>query len=72
MVRKFQHLVAMGELKPNDIIIHYFWKDEDKAYSKQINILPNGQLSESFEKGFYDESDNIALDIFKLQNYQNN
>jgi predicted ATPase len=72
MVRKFQHLVANKELNPKDIIIHYFWKDDDKAFSKQIDILPNGQLSESFEKGFYDESVNLKFELLKLIKAQNN
>jgi len=72
MVRKFQHLVANKELNPKDIIIHYFWKDDDKAFSKQIDILPNGQLSESFEKGFYDESVNLKFELLKLIKAQSN
>lgn len=76
MVRRFQNLVANGnlKLKSKDIIINYFWIDKEtgKHKCKQIEILPNGQLSESFEDGFYDESVNLKFELLRLIKAQSN
>jgi AAA15 family ATPase/GTPase len=72
MVRKFQYLVAKGELKSSDIIIHYFWKENENSHCKQIEIQPNGVLSDSFENGFYDESINLKFELLKLIKAQSN
>ncbi len=72
MVRKFQYLVAKGELKTNDIIIHYFWKENNESKCKQIEILPSGILSNSFENGFYDEAISLQFELLKLIKAQSN
>jgi len=69
MVRKFQYLVAKGELKKEDIIIHYFWKDKKGNHCKSIELKDNGGLTDTFEKGFYDESNLIQLETYLLNSH---
>jgi len=71
MVRKFQYLVASKELKKEHIIINYFWDENGVKRCKQIEFEENGSLSDSFEGGFYDVADSIALDLF-ISNFQQN
>ena len=76
LIRRFQYLVAKGELKKEDIQIYYFndpsnVKDgEEVVYP--ININGDGSLTRDFGKGFFDEADNIALDLFLLNQSQKN
>lgn len=68
MIRRMQHLVAIKKIDPEDIIINYFWKEGEVHKCKQIEFKENGGLTDSFEKGFYDESLSLQLDLLKLSN----
>jgi len=68
MVRRFQNLVAKGEVNTEDIIINYFWKDKGIHKCKQIEFREDGGLDDTFEKGFFDESLMLELDLLKLKN----
>lgn len=76
LIRRFQYLVAKGEIKKEDIQIYYF-NDPDKKQDGDeivypININDDGSLSRPFGPGFYDEADNIALELLLLNKEQKN
>jgi hypothetical protein len=72
LIRRFQILIAKGEFKPQDIVINYFWKDDltKERKCKQIYFKENGELSDMFERGFFDESLTTQREIL-LQNSLN-
>ncbi len=73
MIRKFQYLVAKGEMKPEDVVIYYFNDpDETKREKgapqvKKITVLEDGSLSDDFGPGFYDEAAHWELELLKLK-----
>jgi predicted ATPase len=72
LVRKLQYLVARGEMKSEDTIIHYLYDPdaipEGEPQMKKIRIELDGSLSESFGRGFFDEADMLAMDLFTMNN----
>lgn len=83
LIRKMQYLVAKNYLKSNKdeisisnerVNIYYINSEKDdegrKAY--EINITKNGQLTESFGKGFFDETTSLQFELYKLNNAQFN
>jgi predicted ATPase len=81
LIRKLQYLVANNnsEVKPDDVVIYYFNKpDNPNVLSGEIEqvikieIDEMGRLNKEFGKGFFDEADNIAMDLFLLQQSQSN
>jgi hypothetical protein len=73
MIRRFQTLVAKGELKSEDIIIYYFSDDPtSEDYIKPIEIKPNGFLSDDFGPGFMDEATNLITDLRRINRGQAN
>ena len=77
LIRKLQYLTAKGEIKPEDTAIYYFYppdsvpSGEDQV--KRIDIQEDGSLTDDFGKGFFDEADNLAIDLYTLltQNRKN-
>lgn len=68
MIRKLQVLVADKEctLQPEDVSLNYVEKEENGAsFNRQIIIRENGDLSEPFGAGFFDEADNLAIQLFR-------
>jgi AAA15 family ATPase/GTPase len=77
MVRKFQYWVAKGKIRPEDVKLYYFAnKNNDETVMdvaiKEIKILRNGDLSEPFGDGFYDEAINLQYDLLKIKKTQQN
>lgn len=83
LIRKMQYLVAKEYLHSskdensisNDRVnIYYINSEKDKEGRKayEINITRNGQLTESFGKGFFDETTNLQFELYKLNNAQFN
>ena len=76
LIRKFQYLVAKGELNPKDIIIHYFNSEEhvsnEEPKVKHIEINRSGTLSDTFGPGFYDEAIKLQFDLLNINKEQNN
>lgn len=77
LVRKLQYLVAKKHLPAHDIKMYYFndpgkidAEMEEQVYG--IDINEDGSLSRNFGTGFFDEADNIALELFLLKNSQKN
>lgn len=63
MIRKFQYLVAIGKMKPEDIVVYYFHDPNNipdgEPYIKKITIGNDGRLSSPFGPGFFDETDRL-------------
>lgn len=73
MVRRFQNLVAKGDLKPEDIIIYYLGADPTADdYIKPIEIKSNGFLTDDFGPGFMDEAANLITDLRRVNRGQAN
>jgi hypothetical protein len=70
LVRKLQYLIAKKELRADDAIIYYFQKEGGKPYP--ISINDRGSMSRPFDKGFFDEADKIALELYLLKKHQSN
>jgi predicted ATPase len=75
-IRKLQYLVAKKEFEINDTVIYYFNADKyvtrDEPKVKRINIKPNGNLSDNFGTGFFDETTQLQFDLMKINKVQNN
>lgn len=68
LIRKLQVMVADKEtsLVSGDVSLNYVEKnDEGISHNRQIKILDDGSLSESFGSGFYDEADTLAIQLFR-------
>lgn len=70
LIRKLQFLVAKKEIKPQDISLYYFHEPnsipDGEQQVKKIEIQKNGNLSDDFGSGFFDEADNLAMQLFIL------
>jgi predicted ATPase len=78
LIRKLQYLVAKGEFNPEDIVIYYI-DDPDPAKRasgspqvREITLDKNGRMSHDFGPGFFDEADNLAIQLFNLNQQSNN
>jgi hypothetical protein len=74
LIRKLQYLTAKKEITPDDTVIHYFnsINSENKNLIKKITINADGTLSNEFGTGFFDEADNLSIDLFKFQQANKN
>ena len=66
ILRKLQVLVKneVNGLKPDDISIYYFKREEDKFDITEHKILSSGKLSKPFPDGFFDTSYNLVKELF--------
>ena len=64
LIRKFQVLVAEKTTNTSDVSLHYV---ESDGNVKTIQILSDGHLSAEFGHGFYDESDSMTMQLYKLK-----
>lgn len=70
LIRKLQVLVADKEnaLAPNDISLNYVEKDENGvSTNRKIDVLEDGCLSSPFGTGFFDEADNLSMDLLTIK-----
>ena len=76
LIRKFQYLTAKKVIEPKDTQIHYFYHPDKvplgETQTYPINITKDGSLTRNFGKGFFDEADNIAMELFLLKMGQKN
>lgn len=76
LVRKLQYLVAKQEIEREDCIIHYFNTDENVSEEepkvKPIEINEEGNLTDNFGPGFFDEATRLQFDLLKLNKNQSN
>lgn len=68
-VRRLQYLIAKGEFDSDWASVAYLGgqdlKDGESPDVRQISIDENGQLSESFGSGFFDQATDLMVDLFK-------
>ena len=71
LVRRLQVMVADKDipLTPNKVSLNYVEKDETTGIStnRQIKILEDGRLSEPFGAGFYDEADDLTMELIRYK-----
>lgn len=76
LIRKLQYFTAKGDLDIDKTIIYYFNPindlKKDEEHVKCIQINKDGSLTDDFGTGFFDEADNIALELFLIKQSQNN
>lgn len=76
LIRKLQFLTAKGQIKPEETSIYYLQHPDrvpqGEKQVKKIEINKDGTLSDEFGSGFFDEADNIAIQLFALKKIQNN
>lgn len=69
LIRKLQYLTAQKKISTKDSAIYYFHHPEKvpkgEKQVKKIDIQEDGSLSDDFGPGFFDEADNLALELFK-------
>jgi len=67
IIRKLQILTAEKKITPDDTVIYYIGNPEkNEGQIKKIKIKVNGQLTNTFGYGFFDEADYLALELFKF------
>jgi predicted ATPase len=72
LIRKFQTFVARKEVEADKISLNYVYSPEDyvspsDSRVKHISINEDGSLSDSFGTGFYDEADNLSVELMSLK-----
>ena len=71
-----QYLTAKKVIEPSDTQLYYFHHPnkipEGEKQIYPIKIREDGSLTKNFGTGFFDEADNIALELFLLKAHQNN
>ncbi len=72
LIRKLQFLTAKGDIETKDTILYYLANSDDKKRGvgeeqlRKITIQSNGRLSKPFGTGFYDEADNLSLEMMQF------
>jgi predicted ATP-dependent endonuclease of OLD family len=69
LVRKLQYLTAKNNITTGDVSIYYFNLPEESGIKSvercyNIKINEDGTLTKNFGNGFYDEANNISLELF--------
>lgn len=78
LIRKLQYLTTSNQstFTAEDSVIYYLHNPENiplgESQIKKINIMKNGNLSDDFGEGFFDEADRIAMELFLLNRNQKN
>lgn len=73
MVRKLQTLVAKKELTKDEVSLQYVYdadpekRPKGEPHVKSIEIREDGTLREAFGPGFFDEADNLAMDLLTIK-----
>ena len=75
LIRKLQLLVASSGVDEDygkNVVLYYMDQSLGEnglpvASARRITILPDGKLSDSFGNGFFDEADENAMELYRLQ-----
>lgn len=75
LIRKLQLLVATAKTEEepgNNVVLYYMDQTLDEsglpaAAARRIIIQPDGKLSDAFGNGFFDEADENAMELYRLQ-----
>lgn len=68
-IRKLQLLIAKDEIPHTAVALNYFQNEAEVGKSitaYQINIDEHGILDRPFGPGFFDEADNLAVELFNI------
>lgn len=76
LIRKLQSLIAQKKFKHDDANIYYFYSPnkipDGENQVKRINFDTNGTLDGHFGQGFFDEANNLSIELFQLSRGQKN
>ena len=76
LIRKIQYLIGKKEFDNKDVNLYYFYPPDKvpkgEPQVKRIDIEKDGRLTDEFGSGFFDEADNLAIDLFQLSKSQKN
>lgn len=68
LLRKIQTLISLKQLSPDEVSMIYVEDDDDVKKGAQkvrrIHVKKDGRLADAFGPGFYDEADNLSLELF--------
>ncbi len=68
LLRKVQTMIGLKELDPEEVSMVYVEDDkevkQDVLKVRRIPVKKDGRLAEPFGPGFYDEADNLSLELF--------
>lgn len=72
LIRKFQTFVAHGKMGNDTISLNYIYSPEDyvspsDSRVKHIPIKEDGSLADSFGSGFFDEADNLSVELMSIK-----
>ncbi|NLR89929.1 MULTISPECIES: AAA family ATPase [Flammeovirga] len=71
LIRKLQYWTAKRKITPYESKIYYLYNPErvpeGKPQVQLLNIMKDGELDNEFGEGFFDEADNIAIELFHLK-----
>ena len=72
LIRKLQTFVAHKKIESNDVSICYVYSKDDyvspsDSRVKHLPIKEDGNLAESFGTGFFDEADNLSVELMSLK-----
>ena len=72
LIRKLQTFVAHKKIESNDVSICYVYSKEDyvspsDSRVKHLPIKEDGNLADSFGPGFFDEADNLSVELMSLK-----
>jgi predicted ATPase len=71
-IRKLQYLIAKGEFRSENVVIYYIddpdpnKREPNAPQVREITIDKFGCMSQDFGSGFFDEADNLAIQLFTL------
>ncbi|PWJ42763.1 AAA family ATPase [Sediminitomix flava] len=70
LIRKLQYWVAKKQVPLDTITIYYLYNPEkipeEAQQVERLHIKESGELDKSFGTGFYDEADNISIELFQM------
>jgi predicted ATP-dependent endonuclease of OLD family len=71
-IRKLQFHTAKGNIKPEDTAVYYLYDPNDERAAdepqvKRLYIDENGNFDTPFGTGFFDESTNLMMDIYRAK-----
>ena len=68
LLRKIQTLISLKQLSPDEVSMIYVEDDDEVKKGAQkvrrIHVKKDGRLADAFGPGFYDEADNLSLELF--------
>ncbi len=69
LIRKLQTIVARQKISASDIALHYIdnIKHNQSPNIRHIEIETDGRLSSPLGSGFFDEADNLAMNLLEIK-----